>query len=125
MAARAFADDIPPFLCIAGRVRLERNFVRHGKGISNFSFRNIFALDIELVAVNSADNTVGKEERELRLRVFLEVIVGLEFVQVLGRRDNVVVGIIAAQHLSSLLQGSSDQRLSGFMVLVGERDVAH
>ena len=53
--ARHTGDDLVPLGCIGGGVRLERELVAHRHHLG----RGVLALDVELLAVDGADEAVG------------------------------------------------------------------
>ena len=104
---------------------LEGILVGHGELVAKAAARNILALDLELQAINGTNHAVGKVQRGLGSRVLCEIVVGLELVHELGGSDDPESGLVLLKQLALALQGASNQRLGGSVVLVGEADVGH
>jgi hypothetical protein len=117
------ADNLPPLSCSLWCMRLELQFVAEGKATAQLAARDVFALDIELLPVHSTNHAVGQVQREFRYGVFGKVVVRLEFVEELGRRHNVVVGVVRTHDLALAFQRARDQWLRCAVVLVGELDL--
>jgi hypothetical protein len=101
--AGGLSDDLPPLVGSLRCMGLELQFVAHAESVTDFTLRDVLALNIELLPVDAADNTVWKIERQLRHGLLGEVVVSLELVQEFRGSDDVVVGVVAAHDLALAL----------------------
>lgn len=115
--------NLPPLVRRLRGVCLELQLMTNGEAIAQLALRRVLALHVELLTTDGTDHAIRQIERELRYRIFGEVVISLEFVQELGRCDDVVVGVIGAHDLALALEGASDEGLSCAMVLVGKVDL--
>jgi hypothetical protein len=97
--------------------------VRHGEGTTDLALGHVLALDVELLSVDSTNDTVGDVERQFGDWVLSKVVVCLELVKELGRRHDVVVGVVGAHNLALFLERAGDEWLGRAVVLVGEANV--
>jgi hypothetical protein len=121
--AGGLSDDLPPLVGSLRCMGLELQFVAHAKSVTDFALRDVLALNIELLPIDAADNTVWEVERQLRHGLLGEVVVGLELVEELRRSDDVVVGVVATHDLALALQRAGNDGLGGLMIHVREVDV--
>lgn len=85
---------------------------------------DVLALDVELLAVRDADDSVGEVDGNLWLRILSDVVVVFEAVQVESVRDGIVTsGVAAGKDVARFaFQCAFKQWLGGLVVLVGECD---
>jgi hypothetical protein len=98
------ADNLPPLVGGLWCMRLELYFVADGEAAAQLAARDVFALDVELLPVHSADHAVRQVQGEFGHRILGEVVVRLELVEKLGGRHDVVVCVVRTHDLALALQ---------------------
>lgn len=121
-SAGNIANNIEPLLGFCGAVGLELQ-LRGARQLAADALRLVLTLDIELVVLGSADNGIGQVDAKFGLGVLALGVVVLELVEVPGRGDDVVAGVVAPRELVARLavKRALDERLGRGVISVGNQ----
>lgn len=110
--------DLPPLLRSLWCMCLELALVAHGETATKLALGRVLALDIELLATDCANHAVGQVKGHLRNRILGKIVVRLKLMEEFGGRNDIVICVVRSHDLALTLQRSSNEGLSGAMVLI-------
>ena len=116
------SNDIEPLLGFRDAVGLELQ-LRGARQLAGDALGLVLALDVELLVFGGTDDGIGQINAEFGLGVLVHGVVVLELVEVPGRGDDVVAGVVAPRELVARLavERAFDERPGSGVIVVRNR----